>query len=91
MTWFCRGHVGLSRTQHVEFEGYVNANPVATSDAGWDGSEDSQVIPEFPSAQVHHTVHGHVLGRSPQQIFTTTDSVLEMGMCGGSVVDTNDA
>lgn len=79
----------LLHLQPLEFEGYVNApiEGVSEDEGVWDGSVSSGQQPQFPTTQLHHSAHGHVLGRSAHQIFTATESVLEMGMCGGVVSD----
>lgn len=46
---------------------------------------------QLPSRQSPCIVPGRVLVRLPRQVFARTASVLEMGMCGGPVVDRDGA
>ena len=80
----------------MEFTGYVNHGGESESDeqaaaplvADGDASllELPLETPVFNSLQVPCDVHGSLALASQHQSFARTESVLEMGMCGGPVV-----
>ena len=73
--------------QHVDYEGFTNDSEEGATegDCMWMGPESDP--PAFPSAQVLTSSGGTVLGRSTQQVFATTSTPLQMGMCGGPITD----